>query len=302
LVALPLRKEPNHQAIRVQAQQLWIGYSKPIKEFSFVLGVENKQPYLELRPSAGLADNFLPWPSEQADEQGKRLLLSADTTSAMGLLSTTQWRTVRSLLALVPSHIQRLQDIPSNEYPFWIHAAQQLAAIFDTQARNLRYDNADAITVTSPAEGLEIMRLAMRNLEMGSYRNPMLVLDVGVQTKSTRGKTKLTHVHLDFRQWKAGVKPFGTWQPNQQDEHGEYLRISLDIGKNQIDQSAIEPLRVAEKEFLLALVKALPGLCEELNLNRFTLALTRDTWIDALLQAASLAEYELGAVASIEMS
>jgi hypothetical protein len=187
----------------------------------------------------------------------------------------------------------RLQAVPAKDHAFWYKVVQQLAATFEALAKHLRYDHADAITVSTPAVGQETLRLALRNLEMGSYRNPMLVLDVGLHTKTTRGKTKTTQVHFDFRQWKEGAAPFAVWSPNQQDDNGKFLRISFDIAKHRLNMADIQQLSPQDQAVLVALVQAMPIVCEELDLSRFTLNLGLEMWGTGLLQAATLAEYEL---------
>jgi hypothetical protein len=293
LAAQPTSKGEGHQALRIQTQQLWIGQNKPIANLAFELGQHNGQAYLEIRPSTGLPTNFLPWPDAHTDTQGKRLLLTAQDTATMALLSTTQWRTVKSILGLVPAHMGRMQAVAAKDRPLWLHMVQTLAAVFEAQSKHLRYDHADAITVASPAAGQEMMRIAVRNLELGHYRNPLLVLDLTLQQKTTRGKTKTTHAHFDFRQWKEGAAPFATWNPNQSDENGSFWRISLDIAKQRINTDDFAELSPLDQTFMVALVKAMPSICEELDLSRFTLTLGQDVWGEGLLQAATLADYTL---------
>lgn len=295
LAAQPTSQGEGHQALRVQTQQLWIGQNKPIASLAFELGQDNGQTYLEIRHAAGLPEHFLPWPDAHTDTQGKRLLLTAQDTATMALLSTTQWRTVKSILGLVPAHMGRMQALPAKDRPLWLHMVQTLAAVFEDQSKHLRYDHADAITVASPAAGQEMMRIAVRNLELGHYRNPLLVLDLTLQQKTTRGKTKTTHAHFDFRQWKEGVAPFAKWNPNQSDENGSFWRISLDIAKQRIDTDDFAELSPLDQTFMVALVKAMPSICEELDLSRFTLSLGQDAWGEGLLQAATLADYALDA-------
>ncbi len=295
LAAQPTSKGEGHQALRIQAQQLWIGQNKPIANLAFELGQHNGQAYLEIRPATGLPTNFLPWPDAQTDTQGKRLLLTAQDTATMALLSTTQWRTVKSILGLVPAHMGRMQAVAAKDRPLWLQMVQTLAVVFEAQSKHLRYDHADAITVASPAAGQEIMRIALRNLELGHYRNPLLVLDLTLQQKTTRGKTKTTHAHFDFRQWKEGAAPFAAWNPNQSDENGSFWRISLDIAKQRINTDDFAELSPLDQTFLVALVKAIPSICEELDLSRFTLTLGQDVWSEGMLQAAAMVEYVLDA-------
>jgi hypothetical protein len=276
LVAQLAKNEANHQALRIQAQQVWIGQNKPLPEVALLLGVQNTVPYLQLGPTPDLPNGF-----------------NTQDSAAVALLNTTQWRTVRSLLGLVPAHIARLQAVPAKDHAFWLQAVQRLGADFEAAAKHLRYDHADAITISSPAAGQETMRLALRNLEMGSYRNPLLVLDVGIHTKTTRGKTKTTHVNFDFRQWKEGAAPFAVWSPNQQDDNGQFLRISFDIAKNRLNMAHYHQLSPQDQAVLIALVQAMPTICEELDLHNHTQVLGQETWGASLLQAATLAEYEL---------
>jgi hypothetical protein len=276
LVAQLVHNQADHQALRVQAQQVWIGPNKPLPEVGLLIGVQHGQPYLQLGPTPELP-------------QG----LNTQDQAAMALLNTTQWRTLRSLLGLVPAHMGRLQNVPEKDRPFWLNTIQTLGQQFQGMANQLRYDHADPILVSTPAAGQETLRLALRNLELSNYRNPLLVLDLTLQQKTTRGKTKTTHVHFDFRQWKQGSAPFAVWKTNQQDDNGQYLRFSFDIAKQRFNQTDYAQLSPQDQAVLVALVQTMPAICEELDLRKHTLALGQDAWGAALLQAASLAEYEL---------
>ena len=168
----------------------------------------------------------------------------------------------------------------------WYKAVQQLTATVEALAKHLCYDHACAITICSPAAGQETMRLALRYLEMGSYRNTLQVPDVVLHTKTTP-------VHFDFRQYEEGAAPFAVWQPNQQDDNGRYLCISFDIAKHRCNGADYTQLSPQDQAVLVALVQAMPTICEELDLSKFTLVLGQEAWGTGLLQAATLAEYEL---------
>ena len=298
ITAKPLVNEAQHRCMRVEVHTLWVGQDAPVPKLGFLLGTRDGVPYMEFRPGeSGVPKHLLQWPEAFKDEQGDRLLLAPGAPGALGqaqtqvvsALKAAQWRLVKGLLVLVGSQVNRLNLREQADRVYVVNLTRDLTQSLDGLSSGVHFESAEIMAVTQPVAGTEVMRVAIRDLNIRNTRVPMCVLELGIQYKTLKSGPAPQVFFMDFRPWKGAVLPFASFKPNSQDEQGEFLRISVSrTGRSKNSPPDLGSLEVADQQMIVHLGAVLQHMLGDVALKRFKTALGHDVWLQEVAGFAVL--------------
>jgi hypothetical protein len=291
---------PNHQCLRFDIQNLWVGQDTQVSNLSFLLGCRDSVPYLEFRPSdkngnGSVANNLLPWPKEFKDEQGDRLLIAPGAPGAFGSaqaeiisrLSASQWRLIKGLLLMLSSQVNRLKLHDQADRVRWSNIARDLSLQLESFSAGVHFQSAEVMSVTQPEVGKEVIRIAIRDMYSHNIRVQLCVFEIGVDFKILKSGPSPQMSYIDFRPWKGAALPFGIFKPNSQDELGKFFRICVArTGRNKNKLNVIE-LDTQDGRMLSQIGSVLGKLATDQLLKRFVTKLGPAFWMQELTIVSS---------------
>jgi hypothetical protein len=293
--ATEIVNEKNHRCLRLELQNLWVGQDAPVPKLRLLLGSRDGVPYLEFRPfdkdgKGGVARSLLPWPEEFKDENGDRLLIAPGAPGALGKaqahvisgLSSSQWRLVKGLLALMGNQVNRLNLRELAERLYWSNITRDLTQQLDAVSTGVHFQSAEVMVVTQPQAGTEVLRVAIRDLNCRFTRVPLCVFELGIKYKTLKSGPSPQMFFLDFRPWKGSVLPFVSFKPNSKDEQGEFLRINMPrTGRNKNNLDHLQ-LDIQDKQMIHSMGTVLSQIALDQKLKPFTTILGNELWIKEL--------------------
>jgi hypothetical protein len=180
------------------------------------------------------------------------------------------------------SQVNRLNLREQADRLHWVNITRDLTQQLDAVSTGVHFQSAEVMAVTQPVAGTELMRVAIRDLNIRNTRVPLCVVELGIQYKTLKSGPAPQVFFMDFRPWKGAVLPFASFKSNSQDEHGEFLRVKYSIAKKNNDNKIFDGISDQDQLIIKSFGEFLNVFSNDSMIVNFKTSIAKDIWVDTI--------------------
>jgi len=203
--------------------------------------------------------------------------------------SNADWKKLSNILTIMESTIrQGWSELtkPSDFDPrFWQGALSDLIARFRKLPPVLRYDRV-ALKRELHNIDYEHLWLEVIGVQYGDVLIPKLDFRIGASLVRPDGFSR--HPKFEFPLIDRKHKPFETWYPESNDEHGPKFELRYDLDKKAMDMAALLKLSQIDRALVLGIITIAPQLIKDLIAQRISIHRPWVSWAQFAQEASEL--------------
>lgn len=230
-------------------------------------------------------------------------LYPARVTSNQGQLelfrffSNADWKKLSNALTIMESTIKQgwtTLTKPGDFDPrFWQSALSDLITRFRKLPSILRYDK---VVLKRELHNVdyEHLWLEVLGVQLGNISIPKLDFRIGASLVRPDGFSR--YPKFEFPLLDRKHKPFESWYPESNDEHGPKFELRYDLDKKAMDMSALMKLSQLDRQLVLGLIVLAPQLVKDLIAQRISIHRPWVSWAQFTQEASELTNLMLRAM------
>jgi hypothetical protein len=176
---------------------------------------------------------------------------------------------------------------------FWQGALSDLITRFRKLPPVLRYDKV-ALKRELHNIDYEHLWLEVIGVQLGDISIPKLDFRIGASLVRPDGFSR--HPKFEFPLIDRKHKPFESWHPESNDEHGPKFELRYDLDKKAMDMAALMKLSQTDRPLVLGLIVLAPQLVKDLIAQRISIHRPWVSWAQFAQEASELTTLMLRAM------
>ena len=211
--------------------------------------------------------------------------------------SNADWKKLSNALTIIESTIKQgwisLTKPGDFDPRFWQGALSDLIVRFRKLPPILRYDK---VVLKRELHNIDYEHLWLEviGVQLGDIFIPKLDFRIGASLVRPDGFSR--HPKFEFPLLDRKHKPFESWYPESNDEHGPKFELRYDLDKKAMDMAALMKLSQLDRQLVLSLIVLAPQLVKDLIAQRISIHRPWVSWAQFAQEASELTSLMLRAM------
>jgi hypothetical protein len=213
------------------------------------------------------------------------------------LFSNADWKKLSNALTIIESTIKQgwvgLSKPFDFDPRFWQGALNDLIVRFRKLPPILRYDK---VVLKRELHNIDYEHLWLEviGVQLGNISIPKLDFRIGASLVRPDGFSR--YPKFEFPLLDRKHKPFESWYPESNDEHGPKFELRYDLDKKAMDMAALAKLSEVDRPLVLGLIVLAPQLVKDLIAQRISIHRPWVSWAEFAQEASELTTLMLRAM------